>query len=417
VSNIFAVATVTEALCQFLQRNLRPEIDFQVEVSPRKPPADPPVEPTITVFCYQVSPNGALRNRDAPTRAADGTLVNRPQSALDLHYLISFYGNETQLVAQKLLGSVVRALYEEPNLSRADIELAAQQTFLAGTDLAAAPDRVRFTPTNIDIDDMYKLWTMLNQTPFTLSLTYLASVVVIDGRAPVGTSKPVLRRTVRAVPGERPQIARLLAQPPGQPPVEGPVPRDSALVIEGRGLSGVGVWARIANTDIAVPADQVRDDRLVLPLPDTLPPGVYPLRIVQDVQADPVTLLSKVLESNAATLVRQPRITEAAPAAGPTGARLLRVALDLPVGDGQRARALLDELVPGAGAAPARSYQLDAPFPLGERPDRQTVLFPVGGVAPGRYLVRVQVDGATSPLEPLADGTFGTPVVDLTGTT
>jgi hypothetical protein len=95
---------------------------------------------------------------------------------------------------------------------------------------------------------------------------------------------------------------------------------------------------------------------------------------------------------------------------------LLRVRLDLPLGADQRAHALLDELEPAAGTA-ARSYELDAPFPLGDRGDPQVVDFPAGDVAAGRYLVRVQVDGATSPLLPGADGTFAGPVADLTGVT
>src|SRR3954471_2380840 len=230
MSNFLAVATVTEALRRFLARNLPP--DLLVQVSAQKPPTEPPTDPTITVFCYQVTPNGSLRNRDAPTRGPDGATLTRPQAVLDLHYLISFYGEETKLVPQRLLGSVVRSLYEEPVLSRADIDDATAQAFLVGSDLAAAVDRVRFTTTHLDIDDLYKLWSMMSQTPFALSLIYQASVVVIDGRESPSTGKPVLRRTVRALPGGRPVLVRLLAQPPSGPPVEGPVPSDHALLVE-----------------------------------------------------------------------------------------------------------------------------------------------------------------------------------------
>jgi hypothetical protein len=204
MSNFLAVATVTEALRHFIERNLQPEIGFAVSVRAQKPPAEPPAEATITVFCYQVSPNPALRNRDAPTRAADGALFTRPQAVLDLHYLISFYGDEALLQPQRMLGTVVRGMHEWPVLSDADLAFAASQPFLIGSDLPSAPDRVRFTPTHLDIDDTYKLWTMLSQTPFALSLTYQASVVAIDGRNVAAEGKPVLERTVRAVPGVRP---------------------------------------------------------------------------------------------------------------------------------------------------------------------------------------------------------------------
>ena len=105
-------------------------------------------------------------------RAADGTLLTKPQAALDLHYLISFYGDEAQLVPQRMLGVVVRSPYEQPTLQAAGIQTAATQAFLLGSDLSAAPESVRFTPTHMDIDDLYKLWTMMSQTQMALSLTY-----------------------------------------------------------------------------------------------------------------------------------------------------------------------------------------------------------------------------------------------------
>jgi len=416
MSNHLAIATVTEALRLFLSRNLAPDFPFAVQVQARKPPVEPPTDPAtvVTVFCYQVTPNPSQRNRDAPTRGPDGALLSRPRAALDLHYLISCYGDEAQLVPQRLAGSVVRALYEEPVLSRGDISAAAAQPFLAGSDLAEAADRVRFTPTHIDIDDLYKLWTMLSQTPFALSVTYQASVVFIDGRAAPAGGKPVLRRTVTVLPGGRPLVERLLstplAGPPGATPVEGPVPRDHALVVQGSGLAAAAVWARVAGTDIAVPPDRVRDDRLVVQLPDTLPPGVYPLRVVQDIRTEAGTTLVKVLDSNVLPFVRQARLTAATVTAGPA----LEVRLDLPVRDDQRVELLLDELAAPPSRGP-HAYQLEAPFPLGVRPDPQTVRVPVAGVAAARYLARVRVDGAQSPLEQAADGTFSGPVADLTG--
>ena len=124
MSNFLAIATVTEALRQFVIRSLSPEIAMAVQVHAQRPPTEPPTEPTITIFCYQVAPDPHLRNLDAPTRAADGTLLTRPQAALDMHYLISFYGDEAELVPQRLLGIVVRSLYEQPVLQAADIQAA-----------------------------------------------------------------------------------------------------------------------------------------------------------------------------------------------------------------------------------------------------------------------------------------------------
>jgi hypothetical protein len=200
MSNALALAHVTQALALLLESNLGPEIDMAVKVEPRKPPADPPTEPTISVFLYQVTPDTSQRNNDLPTRAADGTLVKRPVAALDLHFLITAYGDETELVGQRLIGSVVRALHEIPVLPKDVIERAGERPYLAGSDLAESAQRVRFTPTVMDVDETSKLWGMLYQTPYTLSVVYQAALVLIDGRETPVAGKPVERPEVRVLP-------------------------------------------------------------------------------------------------------------------------------------------------------------------------------------------------------------------------
>jgi Pvc16 N-terminal domain len=197
LSNALAIATVTQALAMLVERELRQDYDFAVSVQTRRPHAEPPTEPAITVFCYQVTPDVATRNANLPTRASDGTLVNRATAALDLHYLISAYGEENELVGQRLLGSVVRTLYEIPLLPRDVIEQAAQRPYLAGSDLAGAPQRVRFTPTQMDVDETSKLWGMFHQTPYVLSVVYQAALVLVDGRQVPPQRPPVRERTVQ----------------------------------------------------------------------------------------------------------------------------------------------------------------------------------------------------------------------------
>ncbi|MFI7412598.1 DUF4255 domain-containing protein [Streptomyces sp. NPDC049627] len=200
MSNALAIAHVTQALALLLESNLGPEFDEAVKVEPRKPPAEPPDQPTINVFLYQVTPNTSMRGNDLPTRASDGTLVKRPAAALDLHYLISAYGDETELVGQRLIGAVVRTLHEIPILPKDVIEQAGERPYLAGSDLAEAAQRVRFAPTVMDIDETSKLWGMLYQTPYSLSVVYQASLIFLDGRETPVPAKPVERPEVRVLP-------------------------------------------------------------------------------------------------------------------------------------------------------------------------------------------------------------------------
>ncbi|TXS46346.1 DUF4255 domain-containing protein [Streptomyces sp. uw30] len=200
MSNALAIAHVTQALALLLASNVGPEFDEAVKVEPHKPPTEPPDHPTINVFLYQVTPNTSMRNNDLPTRASDGTLVKRPAAALDLHFLISAYGDETTLVGQRLIGSVVRTLHEIPVLPQDVIEETGALPHLADSDLAEATQRVRFTPTVMDIDETSKLWGMLHQTPYALSVVYQATLIFIDGRVKPVPGKPVERPEVRVLP-------------------------------------------------------------------------------------------------------------------------------------------------------------------------------------------------------------------------
>ncbi|RKT89237.1 Protein of unknown function [Saccharopolyspora antimicrobica] len=206
MSNGLAIATVTQALALLIENNLRPEIDMAVSVETRKPPADPPTDPTITVFLYQVAPNPSMRNTDLPSRAPNGRLWARPTAALDLNYLISAYGEETELVGQRLIGCVVRTLQEIPVLPAELIEQAAEKPHLVGSDLAESAQKVRFTPIQMDVDETSKLWGMLHQTPYTVSVTYQGSLVFIEGREEPEPVKPVeqLNTTVEVIPPDDP---------------------------------------------------------------------------------------------------------------------------------------------------------------------------------------------------------------------
>ncbi|MGH3326180.1 MAG: DUF4255 domain-containing protein [Streptomyces sp.] len=234
MSNALAIATVTQALALLIENNLRPEIDMAVSVETRKPPAEPLTEPTITVFLYQVTPNVSMRHHDLPTRAADGKLLKRPAAPLDLHYLISAYGEETELVGQRLIGCVVRTLHELPVLSQELIAEAAERPYLAGSDLAAAIQKVRFTPTQMDVDETSKLWGMLHQTPYSLSVCYQGALVFVDGRELPVPAPPVEKHTVHVAPFGAPGAP----EPPDLPGLPEPLSGSPGPAANGRAAAG-----------------------------------------------------------------------------------------------------------------------------------------------------------------------------------
>jgi Pvc16 N-terminal domain len=194
MSNSLAVATVTTALAAIV-RSAAQTIVPGADVLTERPDANPPAQPRVRLFLYQVTPNGSLRNHDLPTRSAEGNLVTRPVAALDLHYLLAFYGNENELEPQRMLGAVARDLHSKPALMRQMInDAVASQAFLNGSNLADAVEQVKFTPLSLTLDELSKIWSVFFQTPYALSVAYQATAVLIDSEESAPASQPVLTR-------------------------------------------------------------------------------------------------------------------------------------------------------------------------------------------------------------------------------
>ncbi|WP_416979759.1 Pvc16 family protein [Streptomyces sp. T028] len=395
MSNYLAIAQATEALRGLLARSVQSDVPYAVQVEARKPPSEPVTEPTITVFCYRITPNASRRNADTPTRDGAGRLLRTPTAAYDVHYLISCYGNETQLVPQALLGSVARTLHEQPALSAQDLEAAAGQAFLAGADLAASPQAVRLTPSKMDLEDLSKLWSMLIQTPYTPSIAFDASLLLLESRQVPAAGRPVREHRVRVVPGRRPVVEELRGRPAGSDaePRPGPVPVGHEVVLTGHDLNGEKVTVDVAGEPVDPSA--VDDGQVVFTPPAGLAPGVHPVRVLHEIAlGDSV----RILDSNEIAMARQATVT----ASEVTDGRVVAT-LDLAVGDRQRVSVLLDEL-DGSG-----SYRFDAAYPLPGPRDPKAVAVATPGVAAGSYLLRLRIDG----VDTVVGEDLRTPVVEF----
>lgn len=206
MSNHLAIAAVTASLVRYLQGAVGADVGNAVVTAVRPDgPASGVPEVGVNIFLYQATPNVAWRNQDLPTRRADGSLNQRPQIALDLHYLLTFYGDETLLEPQRILGSTVRALHARPVLTRQEIRGAvAANAFLAGADLADEIETVKLTPQPLSLEELSKLWSVLFQTTYTLSMAYDASVVLITADSQPSMVQPVLTPSIHVFAGVTP---------------------------------------------------------------------------------------------------------------------------------------------------------------------------------------------------------------------
>ena len=188
MSNFLSVATVTAGLQELLQRAVGADV-AGAKVRTDRPDAKREAgDAIVNIFLYQVVTNAALANTDVPTRRSGGSLVQRPRAAIDLHYLISFYGDDSELEPQRMLGSAVAALHAEPVITAdlidavvtgATANVGAVHPSLALTDLADA-EPVRLCPLPLDLEQLSRVWSIMFQTPYALSISWKASVVLVE---------------------------------------------------------------------------------------------------------------------------------------------------------------------------------------------------------------------------------------------
>jgi hypothetical protein len=384
--------------------------------------------PGANVFLFQITPSAAGRNVDLPTRDSRGELVMRPRVALELHYLITFYGDNATLEPQRLLGIAVRVLHRQPVFSPSVVDQAITQLvnshptlgFLNRSNLAAALEPIRVTPIALTADELSRIWSVFSfQTGFALSLAYQASLLFVDSDELGRTALPVKTTNVYVDAGGPPQIDRVFPQ--ADP--TGPIVPGATLLVVGRGFGN-------SVTDIEVVLDgdhiaplTVSPTQLTFALPASLEAGTHSLQVArfrlmgspptphQGLLSNrlPLVLLPAVVSSQVTFVFGSPSDPDDDPPPevidGVTFVSgTLTVFVTPDVGRRQTVVVFLNEL-PGSVSPPSgRAYTLPVEARKETDPtDRVAVRF--RQVAAGDYLVRVQVDGATSALA--ADPTTG----------
>lgn len=382
MANALSIAAVTATLRRTLQGAVNADV-AGAKVTTLRPDsfAGPAPAPGVNIFLYQVTPNAARRNEAVPSRNGNGNVLQRPRAALDLHYLLSFYGSEAELEPQRLLGGVTRTLHSRPLITRNDIRDMlgdAVFAFLAGANLADDEEVVRLTPTALSLEELSKLWSVFFQTPYALSVAYQASVVCIEGTETARVSLPVRERTLTVLPFRAPTIDEVRSPLGAQLPI---LPGDT-VTIRGRQLRGDVTRLRITGDEV-VPAT-IGDEELTVALPAALRAGVNSVQVVQKLMIGDPPAEHAGFASNVEPLVLHPRITTITP-----GLATFQVGVAPVARASQRTALLLHNVTSG------RAYTFENP-PLAA--DTSGLSFPVSGLDPGNYFVRVQVGGAESSL-------------------
>lgn len=380
MSNALAIATVTAAFSEIIRTaalSVQPVLSGGVEVLSERPSttdSDDP-RPQVRLFLYQVTPNAALRNNDLPTRTGKGNLIRRSIAALDLHYLLSFYGDDTDFEPQIMLGAVIRDIHAKPVLPRQLIrDVVGTGRPLGNSNLADAIEQIKFTPLPLSLEELSKLWSVFFQAPYALSVAYQATVVLIDGEESPSPALPVLTRGLSdgginisvgpfpaiesihiGAPGDVGQHERLPSYPSAQV--------GAMLTITGSNLGGEAVSVRfdhiklgLTHTMVVQPGDRTGTE-LTIRINDasasvTWAAGFYTVTVL-------VTKGGSTRATNQLPLPFSPKIRNIAPPAWVGSNVTLTVAFDPVMRSTQRASLLIEDReveaeVPGADTGTLR---------------------------------------------------------------
>ena len=210
MSSPLAIGAVSAVLRNLLDNGF---IDVAAPISPVRVTAiapdlvkldDPDAPPSLNLFLYRTSRNQGWAEVGLPWFDSDGTRVSNPPLAINLHYLLTAYG-VADFHAEILLGYAMHLLHERPVLDRAAIRRALNPgalgssilppafSALTASDLADQLDAVTITDESLDTEEMSRLWSAI-QAHYRPTVSYVASVVLIEARKPSRKALPVLSR-------------------------------------------------------------------------------------------------------------------------------------------------------------------------------------------------------------------------------
>jgi hypothetical protein len=294
------------------------------------------------------------------------------------------------LTQEMIRKEIERCIAEDPN------------HYLANADLADQVERITFTPIPLSLEELSKLWSVFFNIAYTLSMAYMASVVLIEAKATPQTALPVRTPNLYAIPFSHPVIESIESEA-GK---NASITSGSTVIIKGRQLKGDTTKVRIGEIEVTISptdtANTVSDTGIKLSLGSALftgkplRAGVTGVQVLHPMMMGTPEVEHFGVESNVKPLVLHPTIT--GHSASSTD---MSLQFSPKIGKAQRVIAMLNEYNSGSGSPLA--YTLNAPSQNGITDESVTetdsITFLLTDVEPGEYLLRVQADGAQSPLE------------------
>ena len=409
MSNSLAISTVSAA---FLRRILSAANavvpNAKVRLGPPTAKLSDDGLPLVNLHLYRVEPNATHANDHLPSRGPAGQMRGPSTLALNLHYVMSFFGNHDVFEPDLMLGEVMLALEHEPALSKSTVSSAiADNEELEDSDLAEALARLRVTRQLMTIDDFSKVWSIFYQVPYALSLAYEVNHVLIESADTPPVPAPVAHPGLWVAPMSSLRLDSAGATEGSSiPPVWGNV-----LHVQGQGLGKPDLALEVDGTALVMTGVGQMERALSIPLDVAtfgaggLDVGVHRLQAIAP-KARPDQPDHLRARSNALAFALAPAITlgtVTAPPGETTATGNVEVTFSPAIQSAQEVRLLLD----GRGGGATGQVVLPGRDPVDGGPAATDLTFDFTNLARGTYLVRADVDGLLSPVS--LDTTPGSP--------
>ncbi len=384
----------------------------------------------LNLFMYQVTYNLGWRNVDQPAFNSRGERIASPPLAIDLHYLLTAYGS-AELHTDILLGYGMQLLHENPVLDRESIAkslappsdagegLISSLRLLSTSRLAEQAEMIKITPESLSAEDISKLWAAFG-TKYRPTAAYKVTVVLIESEKPPTASLPVKARKIYVAPFRVPLIETIASQSAAGLPIviNQKIFNGYRLILQGKYLTNELVQVTVNGEEVTGAASEltIEESQIGFKLAN-LKAGKQEVQIIHPSLMGSPPVAHKGVTSKTEIFTISPRITNIQPIedVDVSGSGLvsgtIKLKADPKVEPGQKVILLLNEIT--SGISKSYSFQMDSdqfgspPVPI------ENISIVVSGVKNASYLVRIQVDGADSPLNSNASGVFVSPAIDI----
>lgn len=181
-----AITGVCDAIIRLLRLNYKAvdfnnELQFQVYLSDN---FSQPMSAGVSLFLYRVVPNGT--HRSPRGRISPGNTRYKTQLPIDIHFLLTAWGKDASL-QHRIVGWMMRTIEDNPILPGGLLNSGTPDTF--------RPDEmVEIVPADMTNEEMFRLWEIMVQNSYQISIPYVARMVMIESTRTVDEGVPVQER-------------------------------------------------------------------------------------------------------------------------------------------------------------------------------------------------------------------------------